>query len=135
MIMVAIIKVAGLSIPGKGFDLVWDMFWQQVEASVAVTTVSFTAFRSILVAKKSRVVEEKGRSGYPSFLRIFRRQSSSKRIGKDSPTPGSQSPSPKSPGEISTSEVTEEVQIKSQQSQHWWNIGIVSNINASTEEV
>ena len=133
MIMVAIIKVAGLSIPGKGFDLVWDIFWQQVKASVAVTTVSFTAFRSILNARKSRAVQEKGRSAYPSFLRFFRRNSS-ERVG-NSPGPSPHSPGPSPRGERSTGEVTEEVQIKSQQSQHWWNVGIVSNINASTEEV
>ena len=133
MIAVAIIKVAGLSLPGKGFDLVWDIFWQQVEASVAVITVSFTAFRSILVARKSRVVDEDKRSAYPSFLRIFRRHSS-EYIG-NSPSPNRHLHSPSFQGKDSTSGGIEEMQIKSRQSQHWWNLGVVSNVNASTEEV
>ena len=141
MIMIAIIKVAGLRISGKSFDLVWDIFWQQVEASVAVITVSFTAFRAILVARKSRSDEEKrsGSSSYSKggFFRIFRSRSSSKREhSNDSP------PSPGLSDETSTSvsgrsaEKGGRVQIKTEQpsGRHWWNMGIVSDFTTTASE-
>ena len=130
MIMVAIIKVAGLRISGSSFDLVWNLFWQQVEASVAVITVSFTAFRSILVARKSRSDKKKSSSSYPkSLFRIFRRRSS-ERVDN--------SPSPSPRGESDTSGGSEKAQVgiqQSQQSQHWWNMGIVSNLTTEMEDV
>ncbi|MCJ1395550.1 hypothetical protein MMC18_008436 [Xylographa bjoerkii] len=35
---------------GQSFDVVWQVFWSQVEASIAVTVISFTSFRSLFVA-------------------------------------------------------------------------------------
>ena len=139
MIMIAIIKVAGLRISGKSFDLVWDIFWQQVEASVAVITVSFTAFRAILVARKSRGSDEEKRSGssYPrgGFFRIFNKSpssSESEHSDGSSPSPGLQH------GESHMSGGVEKggVQIKSsEQSKHWWNMGIIPNITTASEGI
>ncbi|MCJ1414004.1 hypothetical protein MMC32_000329 [Xylographa parallela] len=39
-----------LGTSGQSFDVVWQVFWTQVEASVAVTVISFTSFRSLFVA-------------------------------------------------------------------------------------
>ncbi|MCJ1290159.1 hypothetical protein MMC34_001695 [Xylographa carneopallida] len=40
----------GLGTSGQSFDVVWQVFWTQVEASVAVIVISFTSFRSLFVA-------------------------------------------------------------------------------------
>ncbi|MCJ1476804.1 hypothetical protein MMC13_005473 [Lambiella insularis] len=58
MIITCIIQVAGLTLTGSGnalggsgesFDGGWQVFWQQVEACIAVTVISFTSFRSLFV--------------------------------------------------------------------------------------
>lgn len=59
MIITCIVQVSGLTVTGSGnffgelgesFDGVWQVFWSQVEACVAVTVISFTSFRSLFVA-------------------------------------------------------------------------------------
>ena len=59
MIITCIIQMSGLGVvgtdtelgtSGQSFDVVWQVFWNQVEASVAVTVISFTSFRSLFVA-------------------------------------------------------------------------------------
>ncbi|MCJ1321622.1 hypothetical protein MMC15_006967 [Xylographa vitiligo] len=59
MIITCIIQMSGLGVTGsatelgttgQSFDVVWQVFWTQVEASVAVTVISFTSFRSLFVA-------------------------------------------------------------------------------------
>ena len=61
MIVLAIVKASGLRTSANSFDLVWELFWQQVEASVAVSMVSFTAFRSIFVSNKPNAGRKKPR--------------------------------------------------------------------------
>lgn len=65
MVITACIRASGLYIRSHNifgeaagiqgaFDEVWLFLWQQIEASVAVTMVSLTAFRSIYVLDRSR---------------------------------------------------------------------------------
>ncbi|MCJ1402857.1 hypothetical protein MMC11_006078 [Xylographa trunciseda] len=62
MIITCIIQMSGLGVTGTGtdigtsgqsFDVVWQVFWSQVEASTAVTVISFTSFRSLFVASNA----------------------------------------------------------------------------------
>ncbi|KAL8942143.1 MAG: hypothetical protein Q9216_001828 [Gyalolechia sp. 2 TL-2023] len=54
MIIIAIIKASGIRTSVDSFDLVWELFWQQMEACTAVVMVSFTAFRSVFISNKQR---------------------------------------------------------------------------------
>lgn len=55
MIIIAIIRVSAIRIGHAGLDIVWQIFWNQMEASTALIIVSFSAFRSFFVARESRV--------------------------------------------------------------------------------
>lgn len=48
MAAMAIVRVSGIREKGN-FDNPWIFLWQQVEACVAVTMVSFTAFKSVFI--------------------------------------------------------------------------------------
>lgn len=63
MIIVAIIKASGIRTSADSFNLVWELFWQQVEACAAVLMVSFTAFRSIFISNKQKVDKTNVRPG------------------------------------------------------------------------
>ena len=64
MIIVAIIKASGIRTSVDSFNLVWELFWQQIEACAAVLMVSFTAFRSIFLSKKQQKLDRNnGRPG------------------------------------------------------------------------
>ena len=52
MAITASIRVSGLSFRGT-FDEVWLYLWQEIEACIAVTMISLTAFRSVFVASES----------------------------------------------------------------------------------
>lgn len=63
MIVIAIVRVSGLRIQKKNnIDIQWELFWQDVEATVAVIMVSITAFRSLLSMKALKARENKQRS-------------------------------------------------------------------------
>ena len=50
MIIVTIVRIAGMKQGGSGsVDIVWLVFWQQQECSIAVLMVSVSAFRSLFV--------------------------------------------------------------------------------------
>lgn len=49
MIVVAIVRIAGIKLAGGDVDIVWLAFWQQQESSIAVIMVSASAFRSLFV--------------------------------------------------------------------------------------
>ena len=49
MIIIAIVRIAGIKFAVNSIDIVWLAFWQQQESSIAVTMVSMTAFRSLFV--------------------------------------------------------------------------------------
>ncbi|MCJ1282901.1 hypothetical protein MMC26_002227 [Xylographa opegraphella] len=77
MIITCIIQMSGLGVSGtatglgtsgQSFDVVWQVFWTQVEASVAVTVISFTSFRSLFVASNASPKNSKSLRWY-SFKR------------------------------------------------------------------
>ena len=68
MIIVAIIKASGVHTSVDSFNLVWELFWKQVEACTAVLMVSFTAFRSIFLS--NRLKNEKGSERPGIFQRL-----------------------------------------------------------------
>lgn len=57
MIIIAIVRISGLRIEKAILDIVWELFWQQAEAAVAVIMVSITAFRSLLGIKAQQTRE------------------------------------------------------------------------------
>ncbi len=61
MVIVAIVRVAGVRLQSGDVDIVWLAFWQQQECSIAVSTFAITAFRTLFVQsasnqKRARVV-------------------------------------------------------------------------------
>ena len=64
MILIAIVRISGQRLGNSNMDVQWELFFQHVEASVSVITVSLTAFRSMLGLKARKFREEKERSWY-----------------------------------------------------------------------
>ena len=58
MIVIAIIRVSGF-VTKNSLDMVWVLFWHQVEGAVAIMMVSITAFRSLLGIKALKSREKK----------------------------------------------------------------------------
>ena len=71
MIIVAIIKASGIRTSADSFNLVWELFWQQIEAYAAVLAVSLTAFRSIFISNKQRINNHTGKPGIFQHLQIW----------------------------------------------------------------
>lgn len=80
MIILSIIKIAFIRTSVDSFDLVWQIFWQQVQASAAVLMVSMNAFRSIFVSNKPSPGGSANRSG---ILHRFQSWLSSKKKRED----------------------------------------------------
>lgn len=66
MAITASIRVSGLGFR-RTFDVVWLFLWQQVEACIAVTMISLTAFRSAFAASES-MRARKERAKKPWYL-------------------------------------------------------------------
>ena len=62
MIIIAIIRISKIRLPDQAADIVWVIFWQQVEACTAVIMVSLSAFRSFFVTHESRLREDRNRN-------------------------------------------------------------------------
>lgn len=62
--MVAIIRVSGIHIAGTTDDVQWQVFWQEIEATISVIMISITAFRSLLGMKAAEAREAKDRAWY-----------------------------------------------------------------------
>lgn len=71
MIIIAIIRAAGLKSSVGSFDLVWAIFWAHVESCVAVIMISFTAFRAIFVSDKPRARKNTTQSGILRRIRSW----------------------------------------------------------------
>lgn len=81
MIMIAIIKVSGLRIRKSQIDVQWEVFWQDVEATVAVIMVSITAFRSMIGMKTLKAREKRQRSWYSYRRKLLARNF--RKVSKD----------------------------------------------------
>jgi len=84
MIIIAIIRMAGIQQTGGVVDIVWLAFWQQQECSIAVIMVSVSAFRSFFSQKANNYPPQRQRyrpGEYPPTIgrRIWR----SKRSGEE----------------------------------------------------
>lgn len=82
MVIIAIVRVSGLRYRGK-FDNPWIFMWQQVEACVAVTMLSLTAFRSVFVVSPSNANDNKASPWVPSTRRLLGRHKKSKTGGHE----------------------------------------------------
>ena len=76
MIIIAIVRVSGLRYRGK-FDNSWVHMWQQLEACIAVTMLSLTAFRSVFVAAKPSLNNKRASPWVPSTGRLLGRHKKS----------------------------------------------------------
>lgn len=90
MIITAIVRISGLRLSNKSIDVQWEVFFQQVEASVSVITVSLTAFRSLLGLKALKSREKKDRAWYSyrrmALLKKGRKTSESELNGEQLPS-------------------------------------------------
>lgn len=62
MIIIAIVRISRFQGELAGLDVSWIIFWQQVEASIAIIMVSVSAFRSFCVARESQRRENRNRN-------------------------------------------------------------------------
>lgn len=87
MIIIAIVRISGFRIKESSIDITWELFWHQVEASVALITVSITAFRSLLGIKalKAREKEKRERSWFSHRAKLLTRYL--KKETQDEPEP------------------------------------------------
>ena len=67
MIVVACIRFSGLRVKGSSID-VWQYFWLEVEACVAVCMISLTAFRSVFASNLDNANAVKARPLYSSTI-------------------------------------------------------------------
>ena len=67
MIIVACIRFSGLRVRGSSID-VWQYFWLEVEACVAVCMISLTAFRSVFASNLSNANAAKAKPLYSSTV-------------------------------------------------------------------
>ena len=51
MIIVAVVRIAGIRLANDRVDIIWVIFWQQQGSSIAVMIVSLSAVRALFVAK------------------------------------------------------------------------------------
>lgn len=75
MIIIAIVRVSSLRALSKNIDVQWLVFWQELEASVAVIMVSITAFRSLLGINALKQREKKARFRYWYQQRLLNNES------------------------------------------------------------
>lgn len=79
MIIIAVIRMAGIQQASGVVDIVWLAFWQQQECSIAVIMVSVSAFRSFFAQKANSYPAPRRRpEDYPPTIgrRIWRRERS-----------------------------------------------------------
>ena len=60
-IIINIIRLSGIKLKNKQDDTVWILFWNVIEACVAVMANSMTAFRSLFAAGTSRAAQSPDR--------------------------------------------------------------------------
>ena len=73
IIVVALIRVTGFYYHHV-YDDTWLILWSQLEACVAVTMISLTAFRSLYVANVSKLRKKRTNLRQATVGRAFRRQ-------------------------------------------------------------
>ena len=76
MVVVTIVRIAGIKSRSGTVDIVWLAFWQQQECSIAVLMVSVSAFRSLFVPDpaKTRAPRQQGHSPSEKGRNFVRRR-------------------------------------------------------------
>lgn len=74
MALIALVRIGGYRIQGK-IDITWQVFWQYIEACIAIIMGSATAFRTLFVGENSRQTPEK-KPSYSFRLHLLRRNDS-----------------------------------------------------------
>lgn len=69
MIIIAIVRIGGMKGAHGEVDTVWLSFWQQQECSTALTMVSASAFRSLLVDPTAKKRQHGNYHYSPSYWR------------------------------------------------------------------
>lgn len=69
MVILAIVRISGFRSANATVDFTWDIFWQFAESCIAVTMVSFTAFRSLFVAHATQQSPKK--TSYSSWRYLW----------------------------------------------------------------
>lgn len=80
MIIFAIIRASRASYL-RGFERMWQVFWQILESCVALVMVSITAFRSILLSPGMRERHQKRRAPSHSWIQRAKQRKASKESG------------------------------------------------------
>ena len=89
IITVVITQISGLHVPGSStIDVVWETYWQYVEAMVAIIIVCLSAFRSFFVQHNTRNQSPPKRSWYPGVKASLTNKSSGKETYELLPIPG-----------------------------------------------
>lgn len=77
VMIISIIQVAGIRVPGRSkLDLVWVVYWQMIEALVAIIIVCLTAFRSFFIQNRSRNQSPPKKPWYSGIRAVWGNKSS-----------------------------------------------------------
>ena len=98
MVITAITRIAGIKLAGGNVDIVWLVFWQQQECSIAVIMVSVSAFRSFFVVNASNNASPKK----PKSSTYWKNRILKKRFGSSKDTENGDNELPQIPGATMT---------------------------------
>lgn len=84
MIIITIVRMSKIRIGPTQTDIIWEVFWHEIEACTAVIMVSISAFRSIFVAHNSRQQQNRKRVWYMSKKNLLRSALHRKKLRSDS---------------------------------------------------
>lgn len=84
MIIITIIRMSKIRIGPTQTDIIWEVFWHEVEACTAVIMVSVSAFRYVFVAHESRQAPNRKRVWYMSKKNLLRSALRRKKLRSDS---------------------------------------------------
>ena len=82
MAMAAITRIAGVRLSGGAVDIIWLIFWQQQECSIAVIMFSVSAFRPFFVSTQSG----NGPPKHPKTSSYWRKRILHRRLASDEDT-------------------------------------------------
>lgn len=71
MIIIAIVRISSISHKKTAVAIVWELFWLDIEAAIAVIMISVTAFRSLLGIKAQKAREKRKQS--KPLVRYFKK--------------------------------------------------------------
>ena len=130
MAMATITRMAGVRLSGGAVDIIWLIFWEQQECSIAVLMFSVSAFRPLFVSNSS----QKQPPHRPRTSSYWRRRVLQKHVASDEESTGNGLP------EIPSATMTGmRTMINARLSAFWQNEGNVSEthcpIKVSAEDV